>query len=90
MGRILKPEAKEILDKVKGIKADENFINQEFERRNLKKELSRNTFEIWYDHLGRCFVSAHYSTLSSCAEIACKKKLIMYDIVGNNDNYTKN
>ena len=46
MGRILKPEAKEIFNKIKGIKADEEFVNQEFERRNLKNELTRQTFEI--------------------------------------------
>ncbi len=87
MGRILKPEIRIIFNKIKGINSDENFVNQEFERRNLQKEIWKKSFTICYDNLGRCYVANHYSTLSSCAEIACKKNLIMYDIVDNDDNY---
>ena len=83
--KILKPEIKSILDQLKGINADEEFVKQEFERLNLKKEMHRYNYEITYNILGHCYISAHFSTMSSTAEIAVMKYLIrLYVFVEEN------
>jgi hypothetical protein len=87
--KVLKPEIKAILDKIKGINADENFVKSEFEKRKLKKEIHRNHYEIAYDILGRCFITAHLSTKSTTAEIAVMKILITWDLLID-ENYIEN
>lgn len=79
--KILKPEIKAINDKLKGINADEDFVKKEFEKRNLKKEIHRQSYHVTYDILGRCFISDHSSTKSSTAEIAVMKWLIKCDLL---------
>ena len=79
--KTLKPEIRAILDQIKGANACENFVKNEFRKRNLKKEIHRNHYEISYDILGRCFISAHLSTKSSTAEIAVMKLLITWDLL---------
>lgn len=79
--KVLKPEIRAILDKIKGINADEDFVKSEFEKRNLKKEIHRNHYEIAYNILGNCHISAHLSTMSSTAEIAVMKLLINWDLL---------
>jgi hypothetical protein len=78
---ILKPEIKAILDQLKGINADEEFVKQEFARRNLKKEIHRNIYQIMYNILGHCHISDHLSTMSSTAEIAVMKYLIRCELL---------
>lgn len=79
--KILKPEIRAILDQIKGANACEDFVKSEFRRRNLKKEIHRSNYEISYDILGRCFISAHLSTKSSTAEIAIMKWLLVCDLL---------
>ncbi|GEM55264.1 hypothetical protein B0A58_07325 [Flavobacterium branchiophilum NBRC 15030 = ATCC 35035] len=79
--KTLKPEIRSILDKIKGVNADEDFVKSEVEKRNLKKEIHRSNYEISYDILGRCFISAHLSTKSSTAEIAVMKWLLTCDLL---------
>ena len=87
--KTLKPEIKEINNKLKGCNADENFVKSEFERRKLKKEIHRQSYTISYDILGRCFISDHLSTMSSTAEIAVMKWLIKCDLFID-ENYIDN
>ena len=77
----LKPEIRAILDKIRGANADEEFVKQEFEKRNLKTEMHRRRYSIWYDTLGNCFISDSYGTISSTAEIAVMKCLIICDLL---------
>jgi hypothetical protein len=86
MKKELKPEIKAILDKLRGINADEEFVKQEFERLKLKKEMHRYSYDIMYNILGHCHISAHLSTMSSTAEIAVKKYLIRCELL-NDENY---
>lgn len=79
--KILKPEIRAILDQIKGANACEDFVKSEFKRRNLKKEIHRSNYEISYDILDRCFISAHLSTKSSTAEIAVMKWLLTCDLL---------
>ena len=81
MKKELKPEIKAILYKLRGINADEEFVKQEFERLNLKKEMHRYNHEITYNILGHCHISAHLSTMSSTAEIAVMKYLIRCELL---------
>jgi hypothetical protein len=88
--RRLTDKARALNDKISGKNANEDFVKEEYERRNLKKELHRQTFTIWYDVTGKfCFVADNSSTMSSCAEVACMKQLIKWDIVNNDDNWIK-
>jgi hypothetical protein len=77
----LKPEIKSILDKLRGINADEEFVKKEFERLKLKKEMHRQSYDIMYNILGHCHISAHLSTMSSTAEIAVMKYLIRCELL---------
>ncbi len=77
----LKPEIKALLYKLRGINADEEFVKKEFERLKLKKEMHRCNYEISYNILGNCFISSHLSTMSSTAEIAVMKYLIMGELL---------
>lgn len=87
MEKELKPEIRVLWDKMNGINADEKFVEEEFNRRNLRKEVHRNDYKISYNILGHCFISDMLSTMSSTAEIAVMKQLIKFDIVGNDENY---
>lgn len=79
--RQIKPEIRAILDQIKGANACEDFVKSEFKKRGLKKEIHRSSYEISYDILGRCFISAHLSTKSSTAEIAVMKWLLTCDLL---------
>lgn len=79
--RQIKPEIRAILDQIKGANACEDFVKSEFKKRGLKKEIHRSNYEISYDILGRCFISAHLSTKSSTAEIAVMKWLLTCDLL---------
>ncbi|MEQ1733648.1 MAG: hypothetical protein ABL940_08245 [Bacteroidia bacterium] len=88
--RRLTDEARALNKKISGKNANEDFVRAEYEMRNLKKELHRQTFTIWYDVTRRfCFVADDISTMSSCAKIACMKQLIKWDIVNNDANWIK-
>jgi hypothetical protein len=79
--KTLKPEIRAVLDKIKGANACEDFVKNEFKKRDLKKEIHRSFYNISYDILGKCFISAHLSTKSSTAEIAVMKWLITCDLL---------
>ena len=71
---------KELWLKLSSRNCSEELINQEFEQRNLKVELTKTNFSISFDPLGRAFISDMYSTLSDTPMLAIKKLLIKFDI----------